>query len=108
MNYKLTIKEGIILTVFILFSLSVSASAETIYVTGTVADSYGPVADAYVKSVDAENGGCVSGSCISDNSTDDKTDANGNFEITISPPDYNKEYNTYKYANSSKAYFNDI
>ena len=91
MNYKPTIKEGIIFLISILL-LSVSASAETIYVTGKVVDSYGPVADAYVKFVDAKNGGCETGSCISDNSTDDETDASGYFEISISP-DYNKKYN---------------
>jgi len=91
MKNKTIINGYIILLVLILFSFS--ASAQAIKVTGTVVDFYGAVENAEVFVVDAKNSECETGSCRSENATDDETDSNGNFEIYISPPDYDKKYN---------------
>ncbi len=95
MNYKVTnkaINGCIILTIIILLSLT--ASSETIKVTGTVTDFYNtPLNNADVRVIDAVNISCETGYCISAESTTASTDSSGNFEIYISPPDYDKTYN---------------
>jgi len=93
MNNKLTINACIFLIAFILLSFAANAEAQAIKIEGTVVDFYGAVQDCEIFVVDAISVACGAVPCISDGSTSDKTDENGNFDIYIASPGYNKEYN---------------